>query len=73
MRAIHFVRPSGSPHLEPLCRDWGSMATHWTEDAAGVTCGGCLDALRSLASSARPAPPDGAPTAASMAASRSGA
>ncbi len=53
MRAIHLVRPSGSPHVEPLCGDWGSMDTHWTEDAAGVTCGSCLDALRGVASSAR--------------------
>jgi hypothetical protein len=53
MRPIHFVRPSGSPHTEPLCDDWGSMATHWTADAAGVTCGGCLDALRDLEPSAR--------------------
>lgn len=73
MRAIHFVRPSGSPRVEPLCGDWGSMDSHWTEDAAGVTCGGCLDALRGLASEARPVPPDGATTAASMAASHRGA
>jgi len=51
MRAIHLVRPSGGPILEPLCGGWGSMDTHWTEDPAGVTCGACLAALR------HPAPP----------------
>lgn len=65
MRAIHFVRPSGSPHIEPLCGDWGSMATHWTEDAAGVSCRGCLDVLRDPASSGARrggAPPGGSQT-----------
>ncbi len=45
MRPIHFVKPSAGSVLEPLCGDWGSLASHWTEDAAGVTCGACLDAL----------------------------
>jgi len=48
MRPIHFVSPTAGLHLQPLCGDWGSMASHWTEDAGGVTCGGCLDALRRL-------------------------
>jgi len=47
MRAIHFAKPpAGNSYLEPLCGDWGSMDTHWTEDPGGVTCGACLDLLR---------------------------
>jgi hypothetical protein len=57
MRAIHFVRPTGSSRLEPLCGDWGSMDTHWTADVAGVTCVPCREALRKIASSGPPRPP----------------
>jgi hypothetical protein len=46
VRTIHFVKPSGSL-LVPLCGDWAAMDTHWTEDAAGVTCAACLEGLRS--------------------------
>jgi hypothetical protein len=54
MRATHFVKPSGSPYVEPLCGVWGLMDTHWTEAAAGVTCDGCLQILRDVASGTRP-------------------
>ena len=48
MRPVHLVKPSGGPFVEPICGAWGSMADHWTDDAAGVTCGACLDLLRGL-------------------------
>lgn len=48
MRTIHYARPTAGPHLEPLCGEWGSTDTHWTEDMDGVTCVACLEALRSL-------------------------
>jgi hypothetical protein len=49
MRVIHFA-PSEAPsigrHAEPLCGDWGSMDTDWTDSANGVTCQACWDLLR---------------------------
>lgn len=46
MRAIHLLAPFDGRWLQPLCGAWGDMDTHWTEDAAGVTCPACLAALR---------------------------
>jgi hypothetical protein len=49
MRVVHFA-PSDAPpigcHAEPLCGDWGSMDTDWTDSAAGVTCDACRGLLR---------------------------
>lgn len=56
MRPIHFVRGLTSGFLRPLCGDWGSMASHWTEEAAGVTCDACLAALRGRAPGLRVGP-----------------
>lgn len=53
MRPVHFVKPTSGPYVEPICGDWGSMASDWTADAAAVTCGACLDVLRDLARGAR--------------------
>lgn len=46
MRVIHLARASGNGHVLPRCGSWGSMATYWTEVAAGVTCVACRDAMR---------------------------
>lgn len=62
MRVVHRVRDDAAARLEPLCGDWGSMDTHWTEDAAGVTCAACLGILRDISrSGARGAPAGPAP------------
>jgi hypothetical protein len=44
MRVIHFARPDAR-YAEPLCSDWGSMDTDWTDSASGVTCQACLVVL----------------------------
>lgn len=49
MRVTHFARSDARPigwHAEPLCGDWGSMDTDWTDYASGVTCEACRGALR---------------------------
>lgn len=60
MRVIHFA-PSNAPpigwHAEPLCGDWGSMDTDWTDSAAAVTCEACRGRLRA---GRLPAPAPGA-------------
>jgi hypothetical protein len=45
MRVFHFERPGTSPHVEPLCGDWGSMDADWTDVPASVTCVTCRSAL----------------------------
>ncbi len=45
MRVVHFA-PSDAAYAEPLCGDWGSMDTDWTDSASGVTCQACLGVLR---------------------------
>lgn len=52
MRLVHQARSDGRPHAEPLCGDWGSMDTDWTDAAEGVTCPACTAALRAAASRA---------------------
>jgi hypothetical protein len=45
MRVVHLAR-SNVRYAEPLCGDWGSMDTDWTDFALGVTCQACLVVLR---------------------------
>jgi hypothetical protein len=56
MRAIHFLAPFDGRWLQPLCGAWGATDTHWTEDEAGVSCPGCLAALRLPDRDGEPAP-----------------
>lgn len=50
MRIVHQTRGGDRPHAEPLCGDWGSMDTDWTDAAGGVTCPACTAVLREQAS-----------------------
>jgi hypothetical protein len=59
MRVIHFAPSDAHPaawHAEPVCGDWGSMDTDWTDLAGGVTCEACRGVLRAGGS---PAPSPG--------------
>lgn len=49
MRVVHYARSEGrllDGWAEPLCGDWGSMDTDWTDSTSGVTCEVCRGALR---------------------------
>ena len=56
MRTVHFRRIDRGNVLLPLCGDWGSMETDWTEDPDGVTCRACRETFRQGAPGAVAAP-----------------
>ena len=65
MRVIHFARSDARPigaHAEPLCGDWGSMDTDWTDSASGVTCEACRGVLRRDVEKGLPLPLGGGAT-----------